>query len=147
LDVSGALASRFLIISLKESFFGREQLDLKDKLLAERPGILNWALKGLVRLKKRGYFQVPESSLEAVRQLEDLSSPVTAFVRECCALDPNAKTKKQVLYGEYQDWCQETGQLAMAANVFGKDLTAAFAAEVRASHSNSVAYYRGIKLK
>src|SRR5262249_10450167 len=84
LDVSGALASRFLIISLKESFYGREQLNLKDQLIVELPGILNWAIEGLERLKARGHFVIPESSEDAMMQLEELSSPVSAFVRECC---------------------------------------------------------------
>jgi hypothetical protein len=34
-DASGALASRFIVLTLSESFYGREDLHLTDRLLAE----------------------------------------------------------------------------------------------------------------
>lgn len=46
-DTSGALASRFIILRLVNSFYGREDQTLTDRLLAERPGIFNWSLDGL----------------------------------------------------------------------------------------------------
>jgi putative DNA primase/helicase len=38
-DASGALASRFIVLVLTESFYGREDSGLTNKLLAELPGI------------------------------------------------------------------------------------------------------------
>ena len=58
-DASGALASRFVLLTLRNSFLGREDLQLTDKLLTELPGILNAALKGLDRLRDRGNFRMP----------------------------------------------------------------------------------------
>ena len=45
-DVSGALASRFLVLMLTRSFFGEEDTGLFERLIPELPGILNWALEG-----------------------------------------------------------------------------------------------------
>jgi putative DNA primase/helicase len=45
-DASGALAGRFIALRLTESFYGREDLDLTQKLLTELPGILLWAIEG-----------------------------------------------------------------------------------------------------
>lgn len=45
-DSSGALANRFLILVLRESFLGREETGLTERLCAELPGILCWALAG-----------------------------------------------------------------------------------------------------
>jgi putative DNA primase/helicase len=42
-DASGALSSRFIVLVLANSFYGREGLGLIDRLLAELPGILNWS--------------------------------------------------------------------------------------------------------
>src|SRR6202023_1762170 len=42
-DSSGALASRFIVLLLTKSFYGCEDLTLTDKLLAEIPGVFNWA--------------------------------------------------------------------------------------------------------
>ena len=58
-DASGALASRFVILTLKHSFLHREQLNLKDELRPELAGIFNWALVGLKRLRKYGCFENP----------------------------------------------------------------------------------------
>ncbi len=53
-DSSGALASRFVMSILTTSFYGRENPRLTDELLDEAPGIFNWALEGLDRLRERG---------------------------------------------------------------------------------------------
>ena len=64
------------------SFYGSEnrQLDSGTAFRRFRP-FFNWALDGLDRLRSRGYFQPPESSRVAVDQMQDLSSPVFAFVK------------------------------------------------------------------
>jgi putative DNA primase/helicase len=53
-DVSGALAGRFILLLLTETFYGREDLGLTGKLLTELPGILNWAVAGWRRLRNVG---------------------------------------------------------------------------------------------
>ena len=65
-DASGALASRFVLLTLRNSFLDREDLQLTEKLLTELPGILNAALMGLDRLRSRGNFRMPQSSLDAI---------------------------------------------------------------------------------
>jgi hypothetical protein len=78
-DASGALAKRFITLVLKESFYGREDHGLAARLIAELPGILNWALDGWARLAKRGHFVQPASSNEVTQEFEDLGSPIGAF--------------------------------------------------------------------
>jgi len=55
-DASGALSGRMIVLRMSESFYGREDIALTDKLLAERPGILLWAIEGWRRLRERGRF-------------------------------------------------------------------------------------------
>ena len=76
-DSSGALASRFIVFVLTQSFLNKEDPGLTERLLAEAPGIFNWALRGLDRMNERGYFELPQSGKDAVQQLEDLSSLLT----------------------------------------------------------------------
>src|SRR4029453_17300951 len=80
-DASGALSGRFVILRLTESYYGKEDIGLTDRLLGELPGILNWAIEGWQRLKDRGHFVMPQSVEDVVREIEDLASPVQAFVR------------------------------------------------------------------
>lgn len=82
-DPTGALHRRLLTLSLHKSFAGKEDTGLKVRLLRELPGIFNWALEGLERLNKRGYFVQPESSKEDMQDQADAAAPMTAFVREC----------------------------------------------------------------
>ena len=126
-DSSGALASRFVILVLTRSFYGQEDPGLTDELLTERPGILNWALDGLDRLRPRGRFEQPASALAAVRRLEDLSSPVGAFVRDRCVIDPARHVTKDSLWADWKDWCSSEGrEHAGTKAVFMRDLSAAF---------------------
>lgn len=125
-DASGALAGRFVLLCLTRSWYGREDMLLTDRLLAERPGILNWAIEGWRRLNERGYFIQPRSSEEAIRQLEDLASPISAFVRERCTVGPGRSIEVNELFAAWQSWCQAMGR-ASAGNIqsFGRDLRAA----------------------
>lgn len=109
-DTSGALAKRFLPLTLNRSWLGQEDTELTDTLLAELPGILNWSLDGLERLHQRGRFTEPSSSHDAVRELEDLSSPVGAFLRDRCHLDPTAETPVEELYRAWCSWCEDRGR-------------------------------------
>ena len=125
-DSSGALASRFIILCLTESFYDRENPALTEQLCEELPGIFLWALDGLERLRKRGHFQQPPGSVEAMQQLSDLSSPVSAFVRDCCVLDTQTTVEKDKLYKAYREWCDEKGHRKRNHTVFSRDLFAAF---------------------
>jgi putative DNA primase/helicase len=125
-DSSGALASRFVLLVLNRSFYGQEDPTLTDTLLAEAPGIFNWALEGLDRLLERGYFVQPASAREALGHLEDLSSPIGAFVRDMCAVDPAYEVEKDVLYAAWKAWCEEEGRRRPGSKaVFVRDLRAA----------------------
>ena len=64
-DASGALAGRFVVLRLTESFFGRENTKLTQTLLAEKPGILNWAIEGWHLLREVGHFITPSSAQDA----------------------------------------------------------------------------------
>ncbi len=126
-DASGALASRFVLLVMTKSFLGREDPGLTDALLGEASGILNWALEGLDRLRERGHFQPPPSANEALLRLEDLASPVNAFVRDRCEIGPAFETSKDDLWAAWKDWCTDEGRDRPGTKaVFGRDLHAAY---------------------
>jgi putative DNA primase/helicase len=126
-DASGALASRFIVLVLTRSFLGREDPTLTDTLLEQAPGIFNWALDGLDRLLARGYFEQPAVSRDAMQRLEDLASPVSAFVRDRCIVDPVREVDKDLLWGDWKDWCVGEGKdRAGTKAVFYRDLHAAY---------------------
>jgi len=125
-DTSGALVSRMVLLRLTQSFLGREDHALTDRLLAERPGILLWAIHGWRRLCDRGHFVQPASAVEMLGELDDLASPVGAFVRDCCIVDPGFRVSVEDLFAEWKKWCEGSGRRESGTRqTFGRDLLAA----------------------
>jgi putative DNA primase/helicase len=125
-DPSGALASRFIILTLRQSFYGKEDIGLEKRLSKELPAILLWSIEGWKRLKQRGYFVQPDSSREAIDDLNDLSSPIAAFLRDWCKVQAGASTPVADLFCAWQAWCSEQGRHDSGSQqVFGRDLRAA----------------------
>jgi P4 family phage/plasmid primase-like protien len=109
IDGGGAVASRFIVIKFTQSFFGKEDPKLTQKLLAELPGILNWALEGLGKLQARGAFIQPESGLAAVEELERKTTPIIGFIRDVLELAPEVEAAKDDVYFCYRLWCDDEG--------------------------------------
>lgn len=123
-DPSGVVVSRFIAINFQRSFEGREDTTLTRKLLDELPGIANRALAGLVRLRRCGRFEQPETGRILLDQMDENTGPVRAFVRDRCIIGPDAEVQSQALYQAFNIWCREHGHAAMAASTFGADLYA-----------------------
>jgi putative DNA primase/helicase len=124
-DASGALASRFVLLALTESFYGKEDLGLFGKLALELPSIAQWALEGRDRLYKRGYFVQPASAEELTREFEDLGNPVGVFLKACTVIVPGAVISKKELFRQWAAWCVVHGE-----KYVGTDAT--FARNIRA---------------
>lgn len=125
-DASGAMTSRIVLLHMTQSFYGREDHGLTDRLLMELPGILLWAVAGWKRLNARGYFVQPDSGREALDDLDELTSPIGAFVKECCLLGPAYRASVSDLYAEWCKWCDSNGRKEHGVQqMFGRDLAAA----------------------
>ena len=151
-DTSGALASRFIILTLTQSFYGKEDHGLLDRLLPELPGIFGWALAGRRRLAERGRFKMPKSSEAAVERLELLSSPITAFLRDECVVKPGGTIPCKVLYDHWRAWCEQQGRDRPGTQqAFGNDLHSAVPglgmAQVRDGAGGRWRVYNGIRLR
>lgn len=106
-DTSGAIVSRMILMRTRESFLGKEDPGLQRSLSQELPGILNWALEGLRRLRARGYFIQPASSKAELDTMAELASPVKAFANERLAADPEAVTPKEDIWTAFKIYCSE----------------------------------------
>jgi len=124
-DASGALPSRFIVLELFQSFYGRENLQLESELGAEIPGILRWAVDGWVALKERGRMCSPAATAGLVEELEELASPVLAFVKECCDIGPTEKCFTDAIYHAWSAWCKNQGRHPTFKDVFAKNIRAA----------------------
>ncbi|BBO33647.1 phage/plasmid primase, P4 family [Lacipirellula parvula] len=126
-DASGAIVSRVVLLHTTNSFYGKEDHDLTERLLGELPGILLWAIEGWRRLRERGRLLQPETGLESLGEMNDLASPVAAFVRDCCVVDRVAHVTPSDLYATWERWCKSQGREKFIGTVqsFARDLLAA----------------------
>jgi putative DNA primase/helicase len=87
---------------------------------------LNWSLAGLERLTftNNNRFTVVAAADEAVTAMRDLSSPVSAFVRERCEVGADKTVGSDELYDAYKKWCDGNEQSKLPKQVFGRDLRA-----------------------
>jgi putative DNA primase/helicase len=148
-ETSGALAGRMLLLRLTKSFFGEEDRSLTPRLLAEREGILWWAIDGWLRLRDRGYFVEPKSSIAMRNQLSELASPVGNFVQDCCELSPQHQIDCTDLFKAWCEWCHESGREPSNIQTFGRDLAACCASVESKQYrvgAARVRCYRGIRL-
>jgi putative DNA primase/helicase len=150
-DASCALVSRFIVLVLTRSFYGREDQTLTARLLTELPGILNWTIVGWRRLNDRGHFLQPRSAFEVVQQFEDLSSPIGAFLRDRCVIGAEHDVTVSRLFDSWCEWCKAQGRdHPGTAQSFGRDLRAAIpglkVTQPR-DGDDRVRFYRGLRLK
>lgn len=121
-DTSGAFHSRCLLLETKQSFEGREDKNLEHDLNAELPGILVWAIQGWARLRERGYFEQPDSSKNALKQFEYLTSPMKKFIDEFCVVGSDEWVDVETAYGTYCDFCKSNRLIIRPKPVFARDL-------------------------
>lgn len=121
-DTSGAFHSRCLLLETKHSFEGREDKNLEHELNAELPGILVWAIQGWARLRERGYFEQPDSSKNALKQFEYLTSPMKKFLDEFCVVGTDEWVNVDVAYDTYCDFSKSNRLIIKPKPVFARDL-------------------------
>ena len=119
-DNARAFVSRAIILDFPNSYVGREDFTLKDRLQKEaREGkLINHALIGLKILRDQGKFIMPESSKVSIRQLEEITTPIQAFVAECCYMDDGDETyiPKNQMFDAWSAWCIRTGRRNRISN-------------------------------
>jgi putative DNA primase/helicase len=117
-DGGGVLASRFIKLDFKESFFGREDPTLRDQLAKELLGIANRCLAAYRRLLARGRFIQPKGGEDLERKIEERVNPFAAFMNECWVKDidgPGVSVEK--FYEVFKEWCGENGRHDLKVSV------------------------------
>jgi putative DNA primase/helicase len=149
-DSSGVIANRFILLSTRLSWLGKEDPTLTDRLIAEMPGIINWALEGLARLERAGRITEPASSREAITTMRDTASPTSAFIRERCSTGPTCSVPVDTLWSVWRDWAEDNNVKPGTKQVFGRNLLSVVPqlnrTRPRDAYGRQVATYTGITL-
>ncbi|BDH08404.1 DNA primase family protein [Streptomyces seoulensis] len=149
-DSSGVIARRFIVLSMTVSWLGKEDTTLTDRLAAEMPGILNWALDGLARLQRAGRITAPVSSREAITTMQDTASPTSAFLRERCTTGPTCTVPVDALWTVWREWAEDNGVRPGTKQMFGRNLLSVVPqisrTRPRAASGERIATYQGLSL-
>lgn len=101
----------------------KEQCDqhLKEKLLAEAPGILAWAVRGCLDWQRNGLGtpEIVQAATEGYRSEMDM---LGLFLEDRCIQQPTATVPKGDLYAAYETWCEQNGERPVAKRTFGQRL-------------------------
>lgn len=108
LDESGALAARQIVLTFDNSWRGKKTMDphLREKLDAELPGIANWALEGLKRLRERGRFTIGKQGRVAADQIGDGQSVAKRFAKSELVVTGNESDFERLddVYERFRYW-------------------------------------------
>jgi P4 family phage/plasmid primase-like protien len=146
-DDSDAITSRFLILNLSESFFGREDMKLADKLEKELPGIALWAIEGYKRLIQRGKFDEPKSSQDARAEWYTEQNPVAEFLDDCCVVESGAMVEMRMLAVIYEIWRYSRHQNVMPNNVLSRKIAAILGPKIKRVAGDDGRRIEGLGLK
>ena len=107
---SNALTGRMVVLKMTNSFYGKEDTGLSNKLMEELSGIFNWAMTGLRRrLERGGYFIQPESGKELLETMEEMSNPIGAFIEHVMEYDADGEVDKDHAFICYKRWATKHG--------------------------------------
>lgn len=127
-DKSDALPRRMLLLKTKPKPIDRvDDRFLIDKLIAEKEGVLNWALEGLQRLKRNNYnFTISDRAKEEVNSLQDEGDNIRGFLRDDSVIlltgDENDSESTNELYSRYDSWCNLNGETSTSHKSFSSYL-------------------------
>lgn len=109
---------RIDLVAFNRSFEGaQDDKGLEATLVAELPGILNWAIEGAREWVAMGLAQPDEVTRETntYRQTMDI---VQQWLDECATMDARAETAAGMAYQSYGHWCAESGLKPEAQGIF-----------------------------
>jgi putative DNA primase/helicase len=115
--------------------------DLPEKLKAERPGILAWAVRGCLDWQQRGLPEPPEVKAATAEYRAEMDV-IGAFVAECCVESERFGAKAGDVYAAYGKWCQVNGEYAVNQRRFGL----AMSERGVERYKNNGTWYRGLGL-
>jgi putative DNA primase/helicase len=116
---------------------------LTEKLLAERDGILRWAVEGCLAWQRVG-LQPPATVRAATDSYFEGADAVGRWLDECVELDPQCRTTTtRLLFKSWSGWCERNGEPAGTTTTFGEALNKRGFDKWKSKHERG---YAGLRL-
>lgn len=110
-DTSPGFSRRCYVIDFSTDISHLQTSDLPDLVeLMEMPGVLNEAIKGLARLRKRGFFDVPKCAQDSKNRFMVESNSILSFWDSCDKVESDSNpTSVHDLYTGYTSYMTNGG--------------------------------------
>lgn len=95
---------------------------MEEKLTAELPGILAWAVQGCLAWQRDG-LTIPDAVRAATDEYREQQDTLAAWLGECCIVKRTTDAKAADLYASYSEWCEANGERPEPQRRFGMRLT------------------------
>lgn len=116
--------------------------NLKNELLEELPGILNWALAGLKKYHKEG-LEKTERIQNLINQYKEEMDIMEQFIEECIVKVKGHKVGASLIYQVYREWATNNGQYVFSNTKFGIE----FSKKIKKVTVHGKKIYKDIELK
>lgn len=117
-----AIWRRVMLIPFTRTFNESERdPELFNKLKAELPGILNWAIRGCVEWQKHG-LNPPENIRQAVTKYRADMDVIGEWLKERCVVDGDYQQLIGTLFRNYKDWAKDAEEYVFRQRDFSQYL-------------------------
>ena len=123
----------------------RRDKHLQQKLLAERDGILAWAVQGCLDWQRHGRLDPPQRVVEATEEYFEAEDALGRWLDERCVREVNAKSLTAELFNDWKQWAESAGEFVGSQRRFSDLLITRGVEKWR--NSVGVRGFRGVGLK
>ena len=145
-DDSEGFWRRVRLVPFERQFLGPDcDAQLPQKLLAEAPGILRWAVQGAALYAAAG-LQAPPRVVAASNEWREAADPVAEFLGSCCVVDAEAREFGGALYERFRAYAKAQGATdrdILTVQVFGRRMGDRFASR----RTNKGRRYEGVRVR
>jgi putative DNA primase/helicase len=139
---------RVQLVSFLAKFSGESRdTAIVDKLKAELPGILAWAVRGCLEWQRVGLC-APETVMAATNTYREEQSIVQRFFDDVCVRKPGAVVRGPKLHAAYRKWAEDNGEHeTLTSRAMFAELRRQFAGTITDGLSGGQVTFRGIGLR
>jgi putative DNA primase/helicase len=118
-----ALWARLRVVPFTESFIGREDTGLEERLLLELPTVLGWAVAGWKQYQEQR-LNAPEAVRLATDSYRLSSDALAKFIEDKCTTSQHVHVGARELFTAWRAWCAESGETPGTDREFGPAIEA-----------------------
>ena len=128
-DRSDGFYRRLIILRFENAVpESKRDPNLREKFMAERDGILMWALAGLKRLIANSYvFTETDATRAELLRYKVESNSVLSFVEDFCEVAEGFTALRDELFVRYREYCANAGMKPVSQTNFNKEIEANYA--------------------